>query len=240
MKAQTYKTVKTYLDLEGSLGTFVYPAYKGTYEDCMQQIRADGLQTPTFAQVIDLAYDTVIRDPKNKYSKKIKQIMKDYWVKSNTGILYLTDGKIFVQDGPLRNYRGEPCMETSELEAKLQAGDPSVRFVEQGFKTGEQTAFKLAQNQLIIALAGEQGAEKLAEIASVYKNNPIVLTEDLDFMKAFEPIRGKSKAVFLGLGFDKDGKRINVNGTQDKDHYEGKSGNCYFGMIKPHNYVWQK
>ncbi|MBS3172091.1 hypothetical protein J4438_00740 [Candidatus Woesearchaeota archaeon] len=166
---------KTQLQTSSGL-TFIHPAYTGTHTECMQQIRSAGEQPPIYSQVTDMVYEAVIKDPNNQYSKEIRQIMRSSWLRADTGLLYLPDGRAYVQDRPILGSDGLPKMEESELEAKLQANDPSVRFVEPGFNTGEQTVFELAKNPYVIALASEQGAEQLAEIASTYKNKPVVFS----------------------------------------------------------------
>nr|MBA4404681.1 hypothetical protein [Nanoarchaeum sp.] len=175
-KKETQK-MKAKIQLTTSSGLiFEHPPYTGTHTECMHQIKRAGEQTPTYSQVADIVYESVIQDPNNPYSKKIRQIMKNFWLRADTSLLYLPDGRVYVQDRPILGSDGLPIMKESELEAKLQAKDPSVRFVEPGFKRGQQTVFDLAKDPYVIALAGEKGAMQLAEIASTYKNKPFVFS----------------------------------------------------------------
>nr|MBA4405598.1 hypothetical protein [Nanoarchaeum sp.] len=155
---------KTQLTTSSGL-TFVYPTYQGTHADCISQIKADGLQIPTYPQLVDIIYEAVVKDPDNQYSQEIRQIMSNFKLRSDTGLLYLPDRRIFFQDKSVLGPNGLPIMNQSELEAKLQANDSSVRFVEPGFIPGIQSYYQLVKNPYIIGLAGEQGAEQLAEIA---------------------------------------------------------------------------
>nr|MBA4405584.1 hypothetical protein [Nanoarchaeum sp.] len=157
-------TIKIYSGLE-----FSRPAYKGNYAECQRQIAQAGEQTPTYAQIADLAYETIVEYPSNE----MKQIIKQNGLFGFTGSLFVPKG-VYVQDRPILGSDGLPIMKESELEAKLQAGDPSVRFVESGFKIGNHSMNDLRVNPYVIALAGRHGATQLAYIASNYKNDSYV------------------------------------------------------------------
>src|SRR3989344_8373258 len=110
----------------------------------------------------------------DKYSKEIREIMKNYWLWAFTGNHYIPGKGVYIAPDPeIRN--GRPFMEESELVKRLEAHDPSVRFVPFGFKTGEMTPNELSRNPYILALVGEERAEKLVEIASKHKNKPYLL-----------------------------------------------------------------
>ncbi|KPJ66436.1 MAG: hypothetical protein AMJ43_08145 [Coxiella sp. DG_40] len=95
------------------------------------------------------------------------------WLWMFNGNLYVPKGKsgysngVFIEDDPAVIRKKIP-MAQSELIEKLESGDESVRFVPFGFKMGELTAPEVAKHPYIIALAGEEGAEKLAEIVEKY------------------------------------------------------------------------
>ena len=66
-------------------------------------------------------------------------------------------------------------MKRNDLVKRLEGGDKTVRFVPFGYKIEEQSARDLARNKLVIGLAGEEGAEKLAKVAgNKYRENPYV------------------------------------------------------------------
>ncbi|MDP1696089.1 MAG: hypothetical protein Q8L29_04200, partial [archaeon] len=88
-----------------------------------------------------------------------------------------------------------------------------------GYKTDVQRPSELAKNAFVIALAGEEGAEKLAKIAENYRNNPGVWS----FQNVDEEI-----ARVSGLDGDYLGVRLLVNGY-DFDGDNGNSG-CAFGV----------
>ncbi|MEK6973998.1 MAG: hypothetical protein AABW41_02060 [Nanoarchaeota archaeon] len=107
----------------------------------------------------------------DKYSKEIRGIMKDRWLWSFTGNLDLPNKGVYVQDSPeVRN--GRVVMDESNLVKKLESKDPSVRFVPFGFDIESMSPMQLAKNAYIIGLAGEEGADKLAEVADEFKQKP--------------------------------------------------------------------
>ena len=85
-----------------------------------------------------------------------------------TGTLYVPDKGAYVQDNP-QIKDGMPFMVESELVKKLEDNDPTVRHAPFGFKTRAMTPIQLARNPYVIALAGEEGAEKLAQVANKHK-----------------------------------------------------------------------
>lgn len=152
---------------------FIYPA-KGpdTYFNVREQILADNLKTPTMAETASLIY-AAWQSPEEKYSKEIIERLKRNWLWTFAGILYGEEG-VYIQDNPVVEGNVVVMIE-SELIKKLEAKDPTVRFVPYGcYKTGEQTPKKLAENPFIQALAKKEGAEKLGEVASKYGANPYV------------------------------------------------------------------
>ena len=64
------------------------------------------------------------------------------------------------------------------LIKRLEENDSDVKFVPFGYKTGKQSYRELAKNPYIIARYGEEGADKIAEIASKYEYYPFVQVFD--------------------------------------------------------------
>ena len=150
--------------------TFIHPSYgPDTYANVGSQIEQAGLIRPTMSQITSLAHTSFNSD--DKYSKEIVELMKDAYLRGFTGSHYVPNKGAYIQEDPqIRN--GMPFMDESELVRKLEANDPSVRFVPFGFKVGEMTPIQLAGNKYVQALVGEEGAEKLAEIADKHRNKP--------------------------------------------------------------------
>ena len=149
----------------------------GTYAGVAEALRnqdVDLLQ-PTMAQTASLIHAGFNGD--NKYSKQIKKIMKNHWFWGFTGNKWVPKEGVYIQNNP-EIVEGRVSMDKQDLVKKLESGDVSVRFVPFGFKIGKQTALELAKNPYIIGLAGEKGADKLAQVADKHRNKPYLYAFD--------------------------------------------------------------
>src|SRR3989338_10437682 len=193
--------------------TFIHPHFgPDTYANVGSQIEQAGLIRPTISEITSLAHTSYNSD--DNYSKKIQKLMKDYWLRGFTGSLYVPNKGAFIQDDPqIRN--GMPFMDESELVRKLEANDPSVRFVPFGFKVEEMTPTHLAENKYVQALVGEEGAEKLAEIADKHRNKPKLWS----FESVDEPL---TRVSALNSDWYLDG-RLYVDGYVRGDGRDGYS-----------------
>ena len=166
-KGLDYEVGRTLLRPRGSDLTFIHPSYgPDTYANVKEAIEQDNLRTPTMAETVSLVHAAF--NSENPYSQEIRDLMKNGWLWAFTGTLYTPNGA-YVQDSP-KTRNGMPFMEESELIQKLE--DPSVRFVPFGYPIEEMSSSELAENPYVIALAGEEGAEKLAEVADKHKRQP--------------------------------------------------------------------
>ncbi len=162
---------QTEIDVPHKDGILTYAYDKhgpGTYAEVADSIDKAGLCQPTMAETASLVHTAFHADEPE--FDAIRQLMKGNWLWAFTGSLYTSRGT-YVQDNPVIR-DGIPYMEESELVKKLEAGDKSVRFVRYGYPTGEMSSIELAKNAYVKALAGEEGAEKLAEIADKRKQRP--------------------------------------------------------------------
>lgn len=176
------RTILTVPHLDRKLA-FAYPIKgPGTYTDVAKQIDDDKtpsqLYKPTTAETISLIY-AAMHDKDNKSAQEILKILRnrDFWCFTKN--LWVPKGVCVVND------KDGSKLVRKDLEERLQANDKDVKFVPKGFRLGEQSAEELEKNPYIIAHAGEEGAEKLAEIASEFENKPIVyglenVTEDTE------------------------------------------------------------
>ena len=161
---------KLYVPHQNSTLTFIHP-YHGphTYANVASSIEQAGLSTPTLAETVSLVHAAFHSD--DKYSTEIQQLMKSNWLWGFTGIHYVPHKGAYIQDHPsIKN--GMLFMQESELVKKLEAQDPTVRHVPFGYKTESMSSLELAKNSFVQALAGAEGADKLAEIADKHKNKP--------------------------------------------------------------------
>jgi len=150
--------------------TFIHPHHgPGTYAEVNDSIESAGLERPTVEQTASLVYRAFHSD--DSYSNGIKDLMKTNWLWAFTGNLWVPDG-VYIQNNP-PIVDGKVQMEQSALE-ELADTDPNIRFVPFGFKTEEMPPAELAQNPYVIALAGPEGAEKLAKVAEKHQKDPYV------------------------------------------------------------------
>ncbi len=205
------------VDHRGEDLTFMHPSYgPGTYTNVKELIEKDNLEPPTMAQTASLVHTAFNSD--DEYSKEIKEIMKSKWLWAFTGTLYIPNKGAYIEENPqVKN--GMPYMDQGELERKLEANDPGVRFVPFGFKTGTMSPINLSKNAYVIALAGEEGAEKLAEVSDEYGINPHLYS----FTLVNEPLTRVS-ALLSGWFLD---HRLYVNG----DNHGGWGSRAVGGRV---------
>ena len=226
MKAIPGRTYLTEIPHEGGSITFQHPSFRGTYGSLAQQIDAEGLQRPTSAQTASLVYDA-LQNPKGEYEAGILKILKDSLFVEFNGNLYLPkhegeevhNGVIVEANPTIKD--GRLVMDRKALTERLKKNDPSVKFVPFGYAVGEQSTHTLAKNPYIIARYGEEGADKIADLASKYKKNPHVWSfESVDS----ETVR--MSALYDDLfGFD---GQLHVDGI---NWFDGGNGHA-FGVKK--------
>ncbi len=164
-----YEVGRTLLKPRGTNLIFIHQAYgPNTYAKVKEAIEQDNLKPATMAETASLAHAAFNSD--DNHSKEIRKIMKERGLWAFTGTLY-TPKLGYVQDNP-ETREGMPYMDESDLVKKLEAGDSSVRTFNYCFKTGEMSPGELAKNEYVQALAGDEGAEKLAELAGRHESQP--------------------------------------------------------------------
>lgn len=217
------KLIVTY---KGEDLTFLRPYYgPDTYVNVENSIESDDLAKPTMAQNASLVHGA-FTNPDNQYSKEIKDLMRTTWIWCFTGTLYVPNKGAYVQDHPeIRN--GRPFMDESELVAKLgsrdedgvvYSDDGTVRFVPFGFKIESMSPLELRSNPYVIALAGQEGTQKLEKVADTFRKNPYLWS----FKSVDEP-QTRVSALDSDWGF---GVGLVVGGLD-----RGYDGNgCVFGV----------
>lgn len=166
-KSLTIRKIILESKLNGKPLRFVHPARgPGSYVNVAKEISEEGLvlpRGPETASLVGAAFDSL----NNRYSKEIKQIMDRRWFWIFTRNLYIPRTGVYLYDEIDE-------LNESELIHRLGAGDKSVRLVPFGFKIGKQKCLEFAKNDFIVALFGEEGAEKLAKASEKYRVNPSV------------------------------------------------------------------
>ena len=113
--------------------------------------------------------------------------MKNRWLWAFTGTLHVPNEGAYIQDDPIIK-DGVFSIDKSNLVQKLEQNDQSVRFVPFGFNIESMSSLELAKNPYVIGLAGEEGADKLAQVADKFKGNPYLWS----FKSVSEPLAGVS------------------------------------------------
>ncbi|MDP1695576.1 MAG: hypothetical protein Q8L29_01530 [archaeon] len=195
-----------YVPHNGKTLTFIHPcAGPNTYVKVGEQIESQNLRKPTFAEITSLVH-SAHQNLDNKYSEEIVHILKKGYFWGFNGILYVQNEGAYIQDLPeIKN--GRVSMDKSQLVKRLEANDSSVRFVPFGFRTEEQSLIDIAKNKFVIALAGEGGADKLAEIAEKFSKKLYVWSfNEVQGEITNVPALGDYIGDWLGLGgLDCDG-----------------------------------
>ena len=206
------KIGKSYLTVphEGGELSFHYPSFKGTYENVANEIDKVGLKRPNSAETASLVYDAW-KNQKGEKESEIISILKKDWLWEFTGNLYLPKSDEEISNGVIleinpKIINGELAMDKHSLVQRLKQNDPLVKFVPFGFKIKEQNLIELQKNSYIIARYGKEGAEKIAEVASKYKNNPYIWSFNSD---SVNEEKTRMSALYSSWVF---GYRLNVGG----------------------------
>ena len=196
MKVKEGRTIITVPHLDEEL-TFAYPVKgPGTYQNVKKQIDLDKtpsqLYRPTTAETISLVY-SAIQDKDNKYSQEILKILNEKYFWCFTKNRYVPHEGVYIRD---------------DISDKVE----EERFVPFGFKVGEQSTKEFERNPFVITNAGEEGAQKLAEIASELKKIPYVwscenVDQEIERVTDLFSYWIRGRLNFDGYGFD-----VNWNG----------------------------
>ncbi len=185
--------------------TFVHPyAGPGAFVDVMNELSKAGLKGPTAEQtafLVDFFYDTGSHG--SIYAKEIVGLMNVKWLWMDNSLLWTPEGA-YIENNPKiegsRVYR----MDESSLRERLESGDKKVRFVPHGFKLGEQSPSELEKNEFVRALAGDEGAEKLARVAGKHGGGKA-------YVSAFSPVeRPIQRVAALGSSWSFSGHELEI------------------------------
>jgi hypothetical protein len=207
---------------EGSKITFQHPAFRGTYANVANELDRAGLKRPTSPEVASLVYDAW-KNPTGEHESEIISILKNNWLWEITRNLYLPKSNKEINNGVildldsqnLKFENGKLKMDKSDLIKRLNEGDSNVKFVPFGFKTGQQNLLEFAKNPYIVARYGEEGAEKISEVASKYKKDPYVWS--------FNSVNEEKVRMSALGGVWFDGRRLGVVGDSWGDSDYGRA-----------------
>lgn len=202
----------------------------GDFLEVADRLAAEGLYPPNFPDVAILVTDALTSRDDSRY-EILLDTMRERWLWANTAALYLPGEGVFIQDHPQptkdgRTMREDPFprglwMDRKDLEKRLDAKDPDVRFVPFGFQVGFMDGAALAANELFIGLCGDSAiAKRLAEAADQLQHEPC--------LSAFDEVERPFLKVTM-LGMDLHGDELVLSA---KGYDVGPNGNgmCAFGL----------
>jgi hypothetical protein len=174
---KTSKPIEITVPHLSSTRTFAHPVVgPDTYRNLQAEIEQSGLVPPTMsetASLLDRVFDRENSDYASTEVKAIRKRIRDGGITAFTGILWTPEG-VYMQDHP-EIREGGLYMDHENLKSRMAEEDPSVRFVSypQSHKSfTEERSATMSENRYLIALAGEEGAEKLERISKAYQMNP--------------------------------------------------------------------
>lgn len=232
MKVEIGKSYLRNIPHQGGTIDFEYRPFIGTWGDVAGEIAQEGLIRPTFAQSISLIYDA-FQNRNGKDESKIIQILSGEGLWGNIGNLYLPysndkyNGGVIIEDNPTIS-NGRLLMDKKYLFKRLDDGDPRIRFVSFGFKTGKQTRKEWEKNSYVRAISGgKEGAQKTAEIAFKLNSDPFLFVySSINFEDAAYSI------IRTDESYTKEGRKMNDHLTISSTYFWSnyKQG-CALGVV---------
>lgn len=214
MKPVIGKSYLTEIPHEGKTITFQHPAFTGHFGNVAEQIDGEGLERSSSAKTASLVHDA-FQNTQGKYESEIINLLESALFLEFEGNLYLpksnediNNGVILETNPPITNKR--LAMDRKSLIERLQVNDPLVRFVPFGYKTGVQTWQELEKNPYIVARYKEEGAQKIAKVASKFDRDPKLWS--------FNSVE-KEKVKFSYL--NSNGGQLHVDGNNLDDYGNG-------------------
>jgi hypothetical protein len=150
---------------EGKLQAARYPLFgPENSKTLLAQIRHQEYREPVFAELVSFVH--YYFDKEGGQAEKIREIMKTKYLVGFTGILFLPgDKEIIFIDYP--SFERRSVVDVDNLETRLRMRGSRAKVSIDNIATGSLPPDDIRKNNLIMALCGgEEGAEKLAELAS--------------------------------------------------------------------------
>jgi hypothetical protein len=199
MKIKLNQISLTEIPHEGKKINFRYPPYKGFYGEVTEKIDKEHLKRPSSSKIASLIYDAwespreknefenndyyTWRSIKGEYESAILQSLDKSVLWEYTGNLFVPKSSEEINNGVIIEHNPkiinrELIMDKNSLIKRLKENDPLVKFVPYGFKRFQQSFTELEKNPYILARYGEEGASKIAKVASRLKNPPLLYIFD--------------------------------------------------------------
>lgn len=145
---------------------FAYPAYRGTYAQCVDQICSDGLQTSSFGQLVRIVYDAKVSN--SDFSDSIEHLLQRVnGFSSSTTVFYGGSLIHITEERKSLDLLSDDELLTRDLNelTRLHQTNGKNRTLNYDFVTGKQTAFEISRNPLILKLTNSESiATNLAKM----------------------------------------------------------------------------
>mgnify|MGYP001607095984 CR=1 FL=1 len=175
---------------------FASPAFgPNNYRDVGQEIISKKLSVPTGDYTASLLHSAYCSDVTNEQEfKNVRDIMRSNWLWifdknlwTDKGVYVLQDLKATGRSQPLTINNLEKALKNGkEINGLRFSKERHVRFAPKGsYNLGDTTHEALTKDGFIIASCGAEGAEKLGEVSSQFKNKPSIF--GLDIQEEQEP-----------------------------------------------------
>ncbi len=166
---------------KGKIMAAGYPFFGPANSKTLQaQIKQEEYLEPTFSELVSFIHRYFGEE--GTKAAKIKEIMNTKYFVGFTGILYLPKkNEVYFKDRPV--FASGSIVDVDNLESRLKLNEAHAKVSLDNLKTGTLPWDQIPGHPLFIAIAGEEGAEKLAELASKHrdKNGYIFLPDISNF-----------------------------------------------------------
>ena len=203
------------------------------YQTVGKGIVARNLEVPNGDYTASLLHATYCSDAQNEPEfKEVRGTMKDRWLWVFNRNLWTSEGVFVVYDPEAKGLSEK--LDAGELEKQLSASpagspvyysaDARIRFApKDSYRLGDHTPRSLGKDGFIVASYGQEGAEKLAEIADSkhFKLKPRTWGVNVD--KGDKPVQRVASLISL---WDVGGSWLYVGGNWGGSDVYG----CAFGV----------
>lgn len=190
---------------EGEILTAVHPFYgPANSKTLLENIRQEGLREPTAPEVASFVHEYFTGE--EPQAQEVQNIMRNRFFRGFTGVLYVPEGNgkglAHFIDGNLK-FDDNSYVVTRDLQSRIEEARASVSF--EHLKSGSVSWEDIPSHPYFVKWAGEEGAEKLSELASKHlRKDAYILVPEVSNLD--EPL-----ARVVSLGSFWGGVRLDVD-----------------------------
>lgn len=206
---------------EGRVLTAVHPFYGPANSlNLLENIRREGYVESTAPQIASFVHEYFSRD--EPQAEEVQGIVENNFFRGFTGVLYVPGdngkGLAYFIDNP--EFDGNSCINRDNLLSRMDESRAQVSF--EHLKRGYVPWNKVAKNPYFVAWAGEEGAGKLAELASKRSSKEAYIWVP----KVSGLNEPEARVALLGSGWI--GDRLDIG----SDGHGNNRSTCAFGVVK--------